>query len=136
MKKRYSLLLPDHKLLVRYVASDIYSVQQRKPIGWLHGEIKTPPFSREARIEAGKLLGKLQCGVTLSMPDSRPLPSIGSNCHELRIDDGGITWRILVQIRSEAILVLDVFAKKSEKIPKHVLDAARRRLKSYERKEE
>jgi len=23
-----------------------------KPLAWLHGEIKTPPFSAEARIEA------------------------------------------------------------------------------------
>jgi hypothetical protein len=27
-----------------------------KPLAWLHGEIKTPPFSAEARIEAGVLL--------------------------------------------------------------------------------
>jgi hypothetical protein len=26
-----------------------------KPLAWLYGEIKTPPFSKEARIEAGYL---------------------------------------------------------------------------------
>ncbi len=31
-----------------------------KPLVWLHGQIKTPPFSEEARIEAGYLLGRLQ----------------------------------------------------------------------------
>lgn len=136
MKKRYSLLLPDHKPVARYVKPDIHSVRRDKALVWVHGAIKTPPFSEEARTKAGKLLRDLQRGQALSMPDSRPLPSIGPNCHELRVDDGGVTWRILVQIRSEAIVVLDVFAKKSEKIPKHVLDAARRRLKSHERKEE
>jgi hypothetical protein len=30
--------------------------QADKPLAWLHGEIKTPPFSTEARIEAGVLL--------------------------------------------------------------------------------
>jgi len=39
------------------------TIESRKPIGWLHGEIKTPPFSGDARIEAGCLLGRLQEGV-------------------------------------------------------------------------
>jgi hypothetical protein len=58
-----------------------------KPLVWLEGEIKTPPFSLEARLEAGYLLRKLQQGQTLGMPHSRPLPSIGARCHELRIND-------------------------------------------------
>jgi hypothetical protein len=60
---------------------------QNKPLVWLHGEIKTPPFSSSARIEAGFLFRLLQMGETLSMPHSRPMPSIGKNCHELRIND-------------------------------------------------
>ncbi len=43
----------------------------------MHGEIKTPPFSREARLEAGFLLRKLQLGDSLSLPQSRPLLVIG-----------------------------------------------------------
>jgi hypothetical protein len=27
-----------------------------KPLAWLHSEVKTPPFSKEARIEVGALL--------------------------------------------------------------------------------
>jgi hypothetical protein len=30
-----------------------------KPLVWLHGEVKTPPFSKEARVEAGVLLRRL-----------------------------------------------------------------------------
>jgi len=30
-----------------------------KPLVWLYGEVKTPPFSRAARIEAGFLLRRL-----------------------------------------------------------------------------
>jgi hypothetical protein len=59
----------------------------RKPLAWLHGEIKTPPFSKRARIEAGTLLRKLQEGELLGMPHSRPMPSIGRRCHELRVED-------------------------------------------------
>jgi len=48
-----------------------------KPLVWLRGGIKTPPFSQNARLEAGFLLRKLQRGEKLSMPHSRPMPSIG-----------------------------------------------------------
>ena len=51
---------------------------RHKPLAWLHGEVKTPPFSQTARVEAGFLLRKLQDGETLSLPHSRPMPSIGS----------------------------------------------------------
>jgi hypothetical protein len=30
------------------------------PLVWLHGEIGTPPFSQEARVEAGYALRQLQ----------------------------------------------------------------------------
>lgn len=33
-----------------------------KPLAWLYGEVKTPPFTPEARIEAGVLLRRLQRG--------------------------------------------------------------------------
>ena len=36
-----------------------------KRLVWLHGQIRTPPFSEEARIEAGYLLGRLQQGESL-----------------------------------------------------------------------
>ena len=58
---------------------------EAKPLVWLHGEIKTPPFSLAGRIDAGELLRQLQRGEPVGMPHSRPLPSIGSGCHELRI---------------------------------------------------
>jgi hypothetical protein len=45
-----------------------------KPLVWLGGEIKTPPLSSGARIEAGTLLRKLQNGEKLSLPHSRPMP--------------------------------------------------------------
>jgi hypothetical protein len=48
-----------------------------KPLVWLHGEVKTPPFSRDARIEAGYLLRRLLRGEKLVMPQSRPMGTIG-----------------------------------------------------------
>jgi hypothetical protein len=45
-----------------------------KPLVWMHGEISTPPFSENTRIEAGYLLRQLQKGKSLSLPQSRPMP--------------------------------------------------------------
>ena len=56
--------------------------KQRKPLVWLHGEVKTPPFSADARIEAGVLMRRLQEGVNISLPHARPMPSIGRGCHD------------------------------------------------------
>ena len=103
-----------------------------KPLVWMNGEITTPPFSPEARIEAGYLLRKLQRGDTLSMPHSRPMPSIGKDCHELRINDRNSTWRIIYRIDPDAVLLLDVFSKKTEQTPKKVPDACRKRIKLYD----
>ena len=86
-----------------------------KPLVRLAGEVKTPPFSREARIEAGYLLRLLQKGELISMPLSRPMPNIGNRCHELRINDKNKTWRIVYRIDEDAIVVVDVFAKKPTK---------------------
>lgn len=60
------------------------------------------------------------------------MPEIGPNCHELRIGDGDLTWRIAYHIDSEAIVILDVFEKKSRKTPKHVLDTCKLRLRRYQ----
>jgi len=103
-----------------------------KPLVWLHGEIKTPPFSKDARLEAGFLLRKLQRGEMLAMPHSRPMPSIGQRCHELRINDKNLTWRIVYRIDEDAILILHVFEKKTNKTPKQVIEICKRRIKLYD----
>ena len=77
-----------------------------KPLVWIHGEITTPPFSSNARIEAGYLLRQVQKGIKLSLPQSRPMPSIGTRCHELRINDENLTWRIIYRIYTDAILTV------------------------------
>ena len=102
-----------------------------KPLVWMHGEIKTPPFSREARLEAGFLLRKLQLGESLSLPHSRPLPVIGKACHELRTIDKNKTWRIIYSIEIDAVVILEVFAKKTNKTPKRVIEISQQRLNLY-----
>jgi phage-related protein len=82
-----------------------------KPLVWLRGEVKTPPFSPDARLEAGVLLRRLQRGEMLSLPHSRPMPSISQRCHELRIVDRDKTWRIVYRIDEDAVVIIDVFKK-------------------------
>jgi phage-related protein len=98
----------------------------------MHGEITTPPFSAKARIEAGYLLRQVQRGTKLSLPQSRPMPSIGTRCHELRINDENLSWRIIYRIYSDAILILDVFEKKTSKTPKSTINICKERVKRYQ----
>lgn len=65
-----------------------------KPLRWL--QVKSPPFSRAARMEAGLLLRRLQRGESLSLPQSHALPNIGTRCHELRVRDENKNWRIVI----------------------------------------
>lgn len=103
-----------------------------KPLLWLHCEVKTPPWSAEARREAGFLLRRSQLGELLSMPASRPMPSIGPAVHELRIKDAGTEWRILYRIDSDAIVIAEVFAKKTRATPPAVIEICQRRLRLYD----
>jgi phage-related protein len=107
-----------------------------KPLVWLHSEIKTPPFSKDARIEAGILLRRLQRGESLSLPNSRPMSSIGGHCHELRIGDHDGTWRIVYRIDMDAIVIINVLNKKSRKTPSQVIDLCRSRLRRYDEQAE
>ncbi|MCC5940329.1 MAG: type II toxin-antitoxin system RelE/ParE family toxin [Balneolaceae bacterium] len=102
-----------------------------KPLVWIQGEVKSPPFSAATRIKAGFLLRRLQKGDMLEMPDSRPMPSIGKNCHELRVNDKNKTWRIIYFIDDDAIVFLEVFAKKTQKTPKEVIEVCKKRLTRY-----
>lgn len=66
------------------------------------------------------------------MPHSRSMSSIGSNCHEMRIDDGRNTWRIIYRIDEDVIIILEVFNKKTQQTPKQIIDICKRRIKEYD----
>lgn len=103
-----------------------------KPLVWLKDEVKTPPFSAEARLEAGYLLRLLRKGERLGMPHSRPMTSVGPRCHELRITEESVTWRIIYRIDPDAIVIVEVFGKKDRKTPKLVIESSKKRLKDYD----
>ena len=103
-----------------------------KPLVWLRGEVKTPPFSAAARLEAGVLLRRLQRGEKLALPHSRPMPSVGPRCHELRIGDERASWRIVYRLDPDAVVIADVFRKTTQQTPARVIADCRRRLRVYD----
>jgi phage-related protein len=105
---------------------------RRKPLVRLSGGIKTPPFSKEARVEAGFLLRRLQEGGSLGMPHSRPMPSIGPRCHELRVRDENRIWRVVYRLDPDAILIAGVFSKTTRATTKHDIEDCQKRLKVYD----
>jgi phage-related protein len=107
--------------------------QPDKPIVWLKVEVKTPPFGQTARLEAGLLLRRLQRGEILGLPHSRPLPIVGTHCHELRIHDREQSWRIIYHVADDAIVLLDVFSKKTQATPPQVIALCRKRLAVFMR---
>jgi len=104
------------------------SKASHKRLVFIHGEIKTPPFSEAARRQVGYHLRDVQRGRSLTMPISRPMPSIGRNVHELRVGDGDVAWRVIYHVGEHSIRVIDVFMKKTPKTPREVINQCKKRL--------
>jgi phage-related protein len=81
----------------------------------------------------GVFLRRLQQGESLGLPHSRAMPSIGRACHELRITDHGREWRVIYRLDKDAIVICDVFAKKTGTTPREVVSRCQRRLEAYDR---
>jgi phage-related protein len=103
-----------------------------KPLVWLRGRVISPPFTKNGRRKVGELLRRLQGGHSLRMPLSRPMPSVGARCHELRIVDEVVTWRLIYRTDADAIVIGAVFFKQTETTPRAVIEACKRRFKEYD----
>lgn len=68
----------------------------------------------------------------LALPQSRPMPRIGTRCHELRVIDATVTWRIIYRLDADAIVIGEVFAKKSRTTPRSIIEACQRRFRAYD----
>jgi phage-related protein len=108
-----------------------------KQVTWLHGEIKSPPFSDEARPEAGHLLRQLQDGKPVKFPQVEPLAkTLGPRCEAIRVRADRHSWRIMYRVDVDAVLVVEVYAKKTPKIPDEVIARCKKRLLNYDAKAE
>jgi len=66
------------------------------------------------------------------MPHSRPMPSIGKRCHELRVRDETRHWRLVYRIDSDAVVVAKVFPKTTKTTPNSVITQAKACLRLYD----
>ena len=101
---------------------------------WAHekiGDFRRPPFSDAAKEECAVLLRRLERGEKLELPQSRSMPSVESGCHELRVRDRDANWRLIYFIDADAIVVLHIFAKKTQTTPHDVITLCKNRLKIY-----
>ena len=104
------------------------------------GALRTSNFS-EDRIASrtvkdelrSNLICMLQRGEALGLPHSRSMPAIGPRCHELRINDAAATFRIMYRADPDAVVILEVFSKKTQQTPRTVIEACKRRLRDYDR---
>jgi phage-related protein len=60
------------------------------------------------------------------------MPSIGTRCHELRVTDTNATWRVIYRIDGDAIVLLEIFSKKTQKTPQYVIKVCQKRIKDYD----
>ena len=57
---------------------------------------------------------------------------IRRRCHELRIVDADQTWRIIYRVDPDAIIIADVFSKKTATTTTPVIEVSRTRLRHYD----
>ncbi len=60
------------------------------------------------------------------------MPSIGTHCYELRIRDRNKTWRIIYRIDPDAIVITEVFQKRTRQTPQRIIDICQKRLQHYD----
>ena len=89
-------------------------------------------FPSDVLFRAKEAFAFLEHGELLSMPLSRPMPSIWPGCHELRISDKQGTYRIFyVLVIKGTIFVPHCFHKKTQKTPPSDLSLVKHRIKEY-----
>lgn len=83
----------------------------------------------DVRKAIGEALRDLQKGISLGLPISRPMPTVASGAHELRVRGKTTAIRVFYFVKlAEAIIVFHAFQKKTQKTPVHELAIGRQRL--------
>jgi phage-related protein len=87
-------------------------------------------FPEDVRRELGKIIFDLQKGEKLSMPLSRPMPSVAAGVEELRVKDRSGAYRVFYYTRlADSVLIFHAFVKKTQRTPPPEIALARKRLK-------
>ena len=97
-------------------------IESDAPLAWLRGEVRSSPFTDDARREAGFPPRMRQRGEKLPTTHSRPMYDIGRRCHEPRVQDERQTWRIVYRLDPDVVVIAHVFSKKSRETFRAVID--------------
>jgi phage-related protein len=90
-------------------------------------------FPREVREDLADALARLDAGLSLTMPLSRPMPAIGPGVHELRLRDRAGAYRVVYAlIRRDVVHVLHAFKKTTQATPRRNIELARQRLREIQ----
>jgi phage-related protein len=91
-------------------------------------EVESLP--EEVRGDLADALARLDAGLMLSMPLSRPMPSVGRSVHKLRLKDRSGVYRVIYAlVQARRVYVLHAFKKTTQATPLRNLALARQRLK-------
>ncbi len=86
-------------------------------------------FPEEIRGDLADVLARLDAGLLLSMPLSRPMPSIGPGVHELRLRDRSGAYRVVYAlVQRGTVHVLHAFKKTTRDTPARNLELAKKRF--------
>ena len=79
--------------------------------------------------EIGEALRDVQKGVSLGLPLSRPMPTVASGAHELRVRSPTTAVRVFYFVKlANTIVVFHGFQKKTQKTPTHEIAVGQQRL--------
>ena len=80
--------------------------------------------------EIGEALRGVQKGISLGLPLSRPMSTITSGAHELRVRSATTVVRVFYFVKlADTIVVFHGFQKKTQKTPAQELSVGQQRLK-------
>jgi phage-related protein len=60
------------------------------------------------------------------------MPAIGPRCHELRIQDQTVAWRLVYRLDRDAVVIAAVFRKQTQATPPGIMATCQRRLRAYD----
>jgi phage-related protein len=91
-------------------------------------------FPEGVRGDLADAVARLEYGLTVALPLSRPMPSIGAGVHEFRFRDRAGVYRIIYCFAGAGTLwLLHAFVKKTEKTSSRNIDIAKKRLREIHR---
>ena len=95
-----------------------------KALAFIRGQ--SPTIKREV----GEALRDVQKGINLGLPLSRPMPTVASGVHELRVRSATTIARVFYLVKvADTIVVFHGFQKKTQKTPAQELAVGQKRLK-------